>query len=119
VPELRYHSDIGNHSKKRSEDSDMNIESPHELFVLLLSDVRQGTERTTQIFQDFSKVTQNADVKEALDARVFASQRVVEKLDECFKLIGEHKDVGGVLHRIRLYHVRRTGQRKMRATRER
>lgn len=67
----------------------MIIESPHELFVLLLSNVRQGTERTTQIFQDFSKVARNADVKEALDARVFASQRVVEKLDECFKLIEE------------------------------
>jgi len=41
------------------------------------------------MFQDFGKITQNADVKEALEARVFVSQRVVEKLDECFKLIGE------------------------------
>ena len=101
------------------EDYDMIIENPYELFLLLLSKVRQDTERTTQMLQNFNKIAQNADVKEALDARVFASQRVVEKLDECFKLIGEHKDVGGVLHRIRLYHVRRTGQRKMRATRER
>jgi ferritin-like metal-binding protein YciE len=67
----------------------MIIENPYELFVLLLSNVRQDTERTTQMFQDFNKIAQNADVKEALDARVFASQRVVEKLDECFKLIGE------------------------------
>jgi ferritin-like metal-binding protein YciE len=51
--------------------------------------VLQGTEHTTQAFQDFGKITQNADVKEALDARVFLSQRVVEKRDECFKLIGE------------------------------
>jgi ferritin-like metal-binding protein YciE len=65
------------------------VENPHELFVLLLSDVRQDTERTTQMFQDFSKIAQSADVKEALDARVFVSQRVVEELDECFKLIGE------------------------------
>jgi ferritin-like metal-binding protein YciE len=41
------------------------------------------------MFQDFSEVTQNVDVKEALNARVFLSQRVVEKLDECFKLVGE------------------------------
>jgi len=67
----------------------MIIESPYDLFVLLLSNVRQGTECTTQMFQDFSKLTQNADVKEALNARVFLSQRVVEKLDECFRLIGE------------------------------
>jgi ferritin-like metal-binding protein YciE len=79
----------------------MIIESPHELFVLLLSNVRQGTERTTQMFQGFSKVAQNADVKEALDARVFASQRVVEKLDECFKLIGEQPvKLGGRLQEI-------------------
>src|SRR5260370_20559154 len=67
----------------------MIIDNPHELFVLLLSNVWQDTECTTQMFQDFNKITQNADVKEALDARVFASQRMVEKLDECFKLIGE------------------------------
>src|ERR1700756_4390212 len=67
----------------------MIIENPYELFVLLLSNVRQDTERTTEMFQDFSKVTQNADVKEALNARVFLSQRVVEQLDECFKLIGD------------------------------
>jgi ferritin-like metal-binding protein YciE len=50
------------------------------------SNVRRATECTTQLFQEFSKVTQNADVK---DARVFLSQRVVEKLDECFRLVGE------------------------------
>ena len=63
----------------------MIIENPYELFILLLSNVRQGTEPTTQMFQDCSKITQNADAKEALAARVFASQRVVEKLDECFQ----------------------------------
>jgi ferritin-like metal-binding protein YciE len=67
----------------------MIIESPYELFVLLLSNARQDTECTTQMFQDFNKIAQNADVKEALDARIFASQGEVDKLDECFKLIGE------------------------------
>jgi hypothetical protein len=56
----------------------MIIENPYELFVLFLGNVRQGTECTTQMFQEFSKVTQNADVSEALNARVFLSQRVVE-----------------------------------------
>jgi ferritin-like metal-binding protein YciE len=67
----------------------MSVKNPHELFVMLLSNVRQGTERTTKIFQEISQAAQNPDVKEALEARVFVSQRTLEKLDQCFKLIGE------------------------------
>lgn len=79
----------------------MAIESPNELFVLLLSDVREGTEHTTQMFQNFSRITQNAEVKEALDARIFLSQRAVEKLDECFRLVGERPvKLGGRLHEV-------------------
>ena len=67
----------------------MSVKNPHELFVMLLSNVRQGTERTTKIFQEISQVAQNPDIKEALEARAFVSQRTLEKLDQCFKLIGE------------------------------
>jgi ferritin-like metal-binding protein YciE len=67
----------------------MSVKNPHELFVMLLSNVRQGTERTSKIFQEISQVAQNPDVKEALEARAFVSQRTLEKLDQCFKLIGE------------------------------
>jgi ferritin-like metal-binding protein YciE len=67
----------------------MSVKNPHEIFVMLLSNVRQGTERTTKIFQEISQVAQNPDVKEALEARAFVSQRTLEKLDQCFKLIGE------------------------------
>jgi ferritin-like metal-binding protein YciE len=56
---------------------------------MLLSNVRQGTERTTKIFQEISQVAHNPDIKEALEARAFVSQRTLEKLDQCFKLIGE------------------------------
>jgi ferritin-like metal-binding protein YciE len=56
---------------------------------MLLSNVRQGTERTTKIFQEIGQVAQNPDVKEALEARAFVAQRTLEKLDQCFKLIGE------------------------------
>jgi ferritin-like metal-binding protein YciE len=66
----------------------MSVKTPQEVFVLLLSNVRQGTERTSKIFQEISQVAQNLDVKEALEARVFVSQRILEKLDQCFKLIG-------------------------------
>ncbi len=67
----------------------MIIENPNELFLLLLSNVREGTERSNRMFHEFSEITRNTDAKEVLDARVFVSQRLVEKLDECFKLIGE------------------------------
>jgi len=67
----------------------MTIKDPKELFVALLSNVRQGTERTTKIFQELGQVAQSLDVKEALEARVFVSQRILEKLDQCFTLIGE------------------------------
>jgi len=67
----------------------MSVKNPHEVFVMLLSNVRQGTERTTKIYQEIGQVAQNPDVKEALEARAFVAQRTLEKLDQCFKLIGE------------------------------
>src|SRR6516225_7489767 len=76
-------------NKDHSGDYVMAIKDPKELFVALLSNLRQGTERTTNIFQELSQVAQNPDVKEALEARVFVSQQILEKLDQCFKLIGE------------------------------
>ena len=67
----------------------MSVKNPHEVFVMLLSNVRQGTERATKIFQEIGQVAQNPDVKEAMEARAFVAQRTLEKLDQCFKLIGE------------------------------
>ena len=67
----------------------MPIRDPKELFVVLLSNLRQGNERTTEIFKELSKIAERPDVKEALEARVFVSDKIQETLDECFKLIGE------------------------------
>ena len=75
--------------KEDAKEYDVAVKDPKELFVALLSNVRQGTERTTKIFEELSQVAQNPDVKEALEARVFVSQRILEKLDQCFKLINE------------------------------
>jgi ferritin-like metal-binding protein YciE len=86
----------------------MAIKDPKELFVALLSNLRQGTERTTNIFQELSQVAQNPDVKEALEARVFVSQRILEKLDQCFKLIGEKPvQLSGRLQEVFLEDFRR------------
>jgi ferritin-like metal-binding protein YciE len=67
----------------------MAVNSPKEVFVLMLSNVRQGTERATKIFQELSQAVQDPNVKEALEARVFVSDQILSRLDQCFKLIGE------------------------------
>jgi ferritin-like metal-binding protein YciE len=67
----------------------MPVNDPKELFVQLLSGLRQGTERSTKIYQEISKVAENPDVKEALESRAFISEKTLATLDQCFKLIGE------------------------------
>jgi len=62
----------------------MSVKSPRELFVLMLSNLRQGTERTTKVFEEISQAAQDADVKEALEARVFVSHNILSTLDQCF-----------------------------------
>ena len=67
----------------------MPVKNPKELFVLMLSNLRQGTERTTKVFEEISEMVQDPDIKEALEARVFVSHKILGTLDHCFKLIGE------------------------------
>jgi ferritin-like metal-binding protein YciE len=67
----------------------MSAKTPKELFVMLLSDVRQGTEKAAKIYQEFGQLAQDPQIKEALEARAFVSERTLATLDQCFKLIGE------------------------------
>ena len=67
----------------------MAIKNPKDIFVHLLSDIRQGTERTSKVFQEISQAAQNPEIKQALEARVFISGQLLAKLDQCFRLIGE------------------------------
>jgi ferritin-like metal-binding protein YciE len=79
----------------------MSVKNPKEFFVVLLSELRQGTERATKIFQEISQVAQNPDIKEALEARAFVSDKVLATLDQCFKLIGEQPvKLSGRMHDI-------------------
>lgn len=68
----------------------MPAKDPKEVFLMLLSDVRQNTERAAKIYQEVGQVAQDPQIKEALEARAFVSETTLEKLDQCFKLIGEH-----------------------------
>jgi ferritin-like metal-binding protein YciE len=86
----------------------MTVKNEREFFVQMLSDLRQGTERTTKIFQELSEVAQNPEIKEALEARVFVSDKILATLDQCFKLIGEKPvKVTGHFHDIFVEDFRR------------
>jgi ferritin-like metal-binding protein YciE len=79
----------------------MPVKNPKELFLLLLSHARQTTERTSEILQELSKVAQNQEIKEALEARAFVSDKMVGTVDEAFRLIGEKPmNLTGRLHDI-------------------
>ena len=86
----------------------MPIKDPKQLFVWMLSDVRQGAERSTQIFEELAQVAQDPDVKEALEARVFVNSTVLSTLDECFKRIGQKPvNTKGRLHEVLVEDFRR------------
>jgi ferritin-like metal-binding protein YciE len=65
------------------------VRDPKELFVKMLSDLRQGTERTTKIYEELSEIAQDPNVKEALQSRVFLQDKILSSLDRCFNLTGE------------------------------
>jgi ferritin-like metal-binding protein YciE len=67
----------------------MPVKNPRELFVMLLSDVRQNTERSAKIIQEISQQAQDPDVKEALESRVWITEKDLSAIDHCFQMIGE------------------------------
>jgi len=86
----------------------MPIRDPKEVFTMILSDVRQSTERATKIFEEISKVAEDPDIKEALEARTLVSKQDLIRLDECFRLIGEKPmQLSGRLHDVFLEDFRR------------
>ncbi len=79
----------------------MLVKNAKETFVLLLSELRHGAERTSKFFDEISQKAYDEDVKEALEARVFVSQKILSTIDECFKLIGEQPvKTGGRLYDV-------------------
>jgi ferritin-like metal-binding protein YciE len=79
----------------------MSAKNPKEVFLLLLSDARNNTERSTKLYEEFSKLAENPDVKEALEAREFISKKDLEALDRIFEIIGERPvKLSGRLHDV-------------------
>ena len=86
----------------------MPIKTPKEVFVTLLSDLRQGAERSQKIYEELGQAAQDPKIKEALDAREFISTQILSRLDECFRLIGQKPVKGsGRLHEVFLEDFRR------------
>jgi ferritin-like metal-binding protein YciE len=67
----------------------MSVKTPKELFVKMLSDVRQRTEKTTKIYEELVAAAQDKNIKEALQSRAFLQDKILNSLDRCFDLIGE------------------------------
>jgi ferritin-like metal-binding protein YciE len=67
----------------------MPVKNPKEVFVLLLTNLRQAAQRETAIYQELSQQVQDPDIKEAFEARAFVSEKNISALDECFRLIKE------------------------------
>src|ERR1700730_8593036 len=70
-------------------EKDMPMKNPKELFLKMLSDVRQRTEQSTKIYEELSGVVEDPQIKEALQSRAFLQDKVLGSLDRCFKLMGE------------------------------
>jgi ferritin-like metal-binding protein YciE len=86
----------------------MPVQNPRELFVQLLSGLREGTERSAKIYQELSQHVENQEVKEALEARAFISGKVLATQDQCFKLIGEQPvKVNSLLQEVFIEDFRR------------
>jgi ferritin-like metal-binding protein YciE len=86
----------------------MPIKDQKELFIWMLSDLRQGADRSTKLFQELSKIAEDPDIKEALDARVFISDKILSTLDECFRVIGQKPvNTKGRLHEVLAEDFRR------------
>lgn len=82
----------------------MALENPKQLFVLMLTDVLQSSDKAKQIFEELSTLADDPDIKQSLEARIFVSKKVTETLDQCFTMIGE-KPVKLPATRARMYEV--------------
>jgi ferritin-like metal-binding protein YciE len=67
----------------------MAAKNPKEVFVTLLSDLRQNTEKSTKLYTELAQAAQEPDIKEALESRAWITEKDLGAIDRCFQLIGE------------------------------
>ena len=67
----------------------MIVKNPKELFIRMLNDVRESTEKSAEIHEKLGGLAQDPQIKEALDSHAFLQKKDLASLDRCFQLIGE------------------------------
>ena len=67
----------------------MQGRDPKDVFLALLSDVRQNTERSVKFHQEVIQHAQDPEVKEILESQGLIAEQDLARLDRCFSLIGE------------------------------
>src|SRR5215469_14670109 len=67
----------------------MPARDPKDVFLMLLSHVRQATVRGTNFYDELGDIARDPEIKEALDARAFVYKGVLARVDECFRILGE------------------------------
>ena len=67
----------------------MSYKDPKELFVKLLSDVRQHEEGLTGTLNTLKEKVEDKDTKEYFDSLIYLSGKNLDTIDLCFKYIGE------------------------------
>jgi ferritin-like metal-binding protein YciE len=86
----------------------MTVRNPEELFVWMLSDVRQREDRAKTLLQEIGKMAEEPDIKEIIDQRLFIRDQIVATLDQCFKVIGKQPvPISSKLHDVFLEDFQR------------
>ena len=67
----------------------MPITEPKELFMRILSDLRQHESGLTDSLNTLRENIQDQDTKEYFDSLVYLTEKNVETIDRCFKMINE------------------------------
>ncbi|HEY1341378.1 MAG TPA: DUF892 family protein [Bryobacteraceae bacterium] len=86
----------------------MAVTNAQELAIAMLSELRNGAERSQKIYEELGQAAQDPQVQEALDARGMVASQILTRLDQCFKLIGAKPvKVNERLHEIFIEDFRR------------
>ena len=86
----------------------MAIGTTKELFLSLLSELKDGEEQTAKLYQRLGLAAHSPEIKDALDAREFILCQNLVRLDECFRLLGEKPaKADSRLHDLFLDNLRR------------
>lgn len=67
----------------------MPVKDAKEVFLLLLSHVREGADRASNAYDELSQLAKDAEIKEVLEARAIVNAGILQRLDQCFKILGE------------------------------